>query len=67
MASAATRYRSGTLLSHDVSTNAAGAASGAVQTGPTVMASVVALMAFLAFAFIVVTFIRRRTTAAARA
>ncbi len=38
--------------------------SGLGLTGPTVMFSVVALMAVLALAFLVVTFIRRRTSLA---
>jgi hypothetical protein len=62
MASAATRFRSGPTLASHFTSNGAGAASGAVQTGPTVVAGVVALMAFLAFVFVVVTFIRRRST-----
>jgi hypothetical protein len=62
MASAATQYRPGTLLGH-VTASGANAASASVQTGPNVMAAVVGLMAVLAFAFLVVTFIRRRSSA----
>ncbi len=67
MASAATRFHSGsvrtTLASH-IATNASNAASGPVLTGPNVMASVVGAMALLALGFLVVTLIRRRTTIA---
>jgi hypothetical protein len=68
VASAATRYRSGSVRSQLASTShlaTSGAASGGLPlTGPTVMASVVGLMALLAMVFIVVTFIRRRITLA---
>jgi hypothetical protein len=62
-AAATTPYRPGTRLGHlTASSSAAGSASA--QTGPTVMAGVVGLLAFLAVVFLVVTFIRRRTAAA---
>ena len=65
-AGAATRTRSGAvhaeLASHVSGTTAN--ASGLALTGPDVMASVVGLMAFSAFAFIVITLIRRRGTTA---
>jgi hypothetical protein len=68
VAGAATRTRSGAvhaeLASHVSGAAAANASSSLTLTGPTVMASIVALMAFSAFAFIVVTLIRRRSTAA---
>ena len=69
VAGAATRSRSGAvhaeLASHvSGAATTANASSSLTLTGPTVMASVVALMAFSAFAFIVVTLIRRRSTAA---
>jgi hypothetical protein len=66
VASAATRYRSGSVRDQLVdSTHLAsgGAASGGLGlTGPDVMASVVGLMALFAMVFLVVTFIRRRAT-----
>jgi hypothetical protein len=66
VASAATRFRSGSVRNQLASTShlaTSGAASGGLGlTGPTVMASVVGLMALLAMAFIVITFIRRRVT-----
>lgn len=65
-AGAATRTRSGVvhaeLASHVSGTTAN--ASGLTLTGPDVMASVVGIMAFSAFAFIVITLIRRRGTTA---
>lgn len=69
VAGAATRTRSGAihaaLDSHVSGAATPGNASGSLTlTGPDVMASIVALMAFAAFAFIVVTLIRRRSTAA---
>jgi hypothetical protein len=67
VAGAATRSRSGAfhseLASHVAPATSASSASLAL-TGPDVMASVVAVMAFAAFAFMVVTLIRRRGTAA---
>lgn len=64
VADAATRSRSGTrahLLDAATRTTANGAASrGLHLTGPDVMASFVALMAVLAFLFLLVTFIRGR-------
>jgi hypothetical protein len=51
------------LASHVAPATSASPASLAL-TGPDVMASVVAVMAFAAFAFMVVTLIRRRGTAA---
>lgn len=64
VADAAARLRSGTrahLLdsSARIAPNGVGS-PGLHLTGPTVMAAVVGLMAVLAFAFVVVTFIRRR-------
>ena len=64
VADAATRYRSGRVRANladapRIAANGVGA-SGLHLTGPDVMASVVGLMAILAVAFIVVTFIRRR-------
>ena len=69
VAGAATRSRSGAvhaeLASHVSGAATAANSSGSLAlTGPDVMASIVALMAFSAFAFIVVTLIRRRSTAA---
>lgn len=68
-ADAAARLRSGTrahLLDSTtrIAPNSAGS-PGLHLTGPNVMASVVGLMAVLAFAFVVVTFIRRRVRASA--
>lgn len=66
-ASAATRYRSGSVRTQLVDTNhvTSNAASASLGlTGPDVMAAIVGLMALLAFVFIVVTFIRRRVTLA---
>ena len=65
VADAATRFRSGSVRSHllGLTTRVAPngtASSGLHLTGPDVMASFVAVMAILAFLFIVVTFIRRR-------
>lgn len=64
VANAATRSRSGTrahFLDSATRTVANGATSqGLHLTGPDVMASVVGLMAVLAFLFLVVTFIRGR-------
>lgn len=68
IAGAATRSRSGVVhaeLASHVSGAATSNASGSLAlTGADVMASIVALMAFSAFAFIVITLIRRRSTAA---
>jgi hypothetical protein len=68
VASAATRLRSGSLhaqlVSH-VSPGANSVPSGLVLKGTDVMAAVVAIMAVLAVAFLIVTFIRRRVTASA--
>jgi hypothetical protein len=67
VAGAATRSRSGAvhaeLASHVSGAATANASSGLALTGPDVMASVVAVMACTAFAFIVVTLIRRRGNA----
>lgn len=60
-AGAATRTRSGAVHA-ELASHVSGAATTAL-TGIDVMASVVGLMAFTAFAFIVVTLIRRRGTA----
>lgn len=66
VASAATRYRSGSVRNQLASTShltTSGATSGGLGlTGPNVMASVVGLMALLAVAYIIVTLIRRRVT-----
>jgi hypothetical protein len=63
-AGATTRYRSGTFRTQLVSHYGAGAngqaSAGIVPTGADVMASLVLVMAVLALAFLVVTFIRRR-------
>lgn len=68
VADAATRLRSGTrahlLDSTRIAANGA-ASPGLHLTGPNVMASAVGLMAVLAFAFLVVTFIRRRVRSSA--
>jgi hypothetical protein len=67
VASASTRLRSGNLhaqlVSH-VSPGASAVSSGLGLKGSDVMAAVVATMAVLAVAFLIVTFIRRRITAA---
>jgi hypothetical protein len=65
VADAATRYRSGIVRANLVDATArvapnGSASSGLHLTGPDVMASFVALMAVLAFLFLVVTLIRRR-------
>ena len=70
VADAATRYRSGAVhaqLLDSASRIAPNAptSSGLGLTGSDVMASLVGLMAVLAFAFLVVTFFRRRTRLAA--
>ncbi len=66
VASASTRLRSGAvreqLVSH-VNTVGSTAQSGIVPNGANAMFAVVALMALLAFVFLVVTFIRRRVSA----
>ena len=66
VAGATTRYRSGSVRNQLASTahlSTSGTTSGPLGlTGPTVMASVVGLMALLAVGFIVVTLIRRRVT-----
>jgi hypothetical protein len=67
LASAATRLRSGALHAQLVSHVTAGAntaPAGAALTGSGVMASVVGALALFALAFLVVTLIRRRITAA---
>jgi len=68
LAAATTRYRSGTfrtqLVGHYGGGANAQAPAGLVPTGADVMATIVALLAVLALAFLVVTFIRRRTTVA---
>jgi hypothetical protein len=68
VAGAVTRFRSGSRA-HLVDINRlvpnGAASSGQHLTGPDVMASIVGLMAVLAFAFLVVTFIRRRVHAPA--
>lgn len=67
VADAATRYRSGAVhaqlldAASRVSPNGA-ASPGSQLTGSDVMASFVALMAVLAFFFLLVTFIRRRAS-----
>ena len=67
VASASTRLRSGAvraqLVSH-VSSAGASSGSGIVPNGANAMAAVVGLMALLALVFLVVTFIRRRISAA---
>jgi hypothetical protein len=66
VADAATRYRSGAVHAHLLDATSRlpnGAASpGSQVTGSDVMASFVALMAVLAFLFLVVTLVRRRTS-----
>jgi hypothetical protein len=67
VAGAATRVRSGTLhaqlVSH-VSTAANPVSTGLPLKGSNVIAEIVGVMAVLAVAFLVVTFIRRRITSA---
>lgn len=70
VADASTRYRSGAvhaaLLDSTTRIGSNGAASSTLHlTGPDVMAAFVGLMAVLAFAFLVVTLIRRRVRLAA--
>ncbi len=65
VADAATRYRSGRVRANLADSTArvapnGSASSGLHLTGPDLMASFVALMAVLAFVFLVVTLIRRR-------
>jgi hypothetical protein len=69
VASASTRLRSGTLhtqlVSHvSASTGANAVSSGLPLKGSAVMAAIVGVLALCAFAFLVVTLIRRRVTAA---
>jgi hypothetical protein len=68
LASATTRYRSGTFRTQLAGHYGGGAPAptpgGLMATGADVMAAIVALLAVMAFAFLVVTFIRRRTTVA---
>jgi hypothetical protein len=67
LASATTRLRSGTLHAQLVSHVTAGANTvpgGMALTGSGVMAAVVGALALFALAFLVVTLIRRRVTAA---
>jgi hypothetical protein len=67
LASAATRLRSGTLHAQLVSHVSAGAntaPAGVTLTGSGVMAAIVGALALFALAFLVVTLIRRRVTAA---
>jgi hypothetical protein len=69
VASASTRLRSGILHAQLVSHVSAGAGANAVSSGLTlkgsaVMATIVGVLALCAFAFLVVTLIRRRVTAA---
>jgi hypothetical protein len=63
IATAATRYRSGSVRGHlvsHVSPASPGAKSGIVTTGADAMAIVVAVMAFVALGFLIVTLVRRR-------
>jgi hypothetical protein len=69
VASASTRLRSGILHTQLVSHVSAGTGANAVSSGLTlkgssVIAAIVGVLALLAFAFLVVTLIRRRVTAA---
>ena len=69
VASASTRLRSGTLHAQLVSHVSAGDGANAVSSGLTlegsaVMAAIVGVLALCAFAFLVVTLIRRRVTVA---
>jgi hypothetical protein len=67
VASASTRLRSGTLHAQLVSHVSGGAnavSSGLTLKGSAVMAAIVGVLALCAFAFLVVTLIRRRVTAA---
>lgn len=67
VADAATRYRSGAIRGRlldsatRLATNGGAASAGLHLATADVMAGIVGLMAVLAFAFLVVTFIRRRT------
>jgi hypothetical protein len=69
VASASTRLRSGTLHAQLVSHVSAGSGTNAVSSGlalkgSAVMAAIVGVLALCAFAFLVVTLIRRRVTVA---
>ena len=69
VASASTRLRSGILHTQLVSHVSAGTGANAVSSGLTlkgssVIAAIVAVLALLAFAFLLVTLIRRRVSAA---
>ncbi len=65
VAGAATRFRSGSVRNQLAeTTHTANGAGSLGLTGPSVMASVVGLMAVLALVFLVVTFVRRRVTLA---
>jgi hypothetical protein len=69
VASAATRLRSGTLHAQLVSHVSVGTGANAVSSGLTLKASavmsvIVGVLALCALAFLIVTFIRRRVTAA---
>jgi hypothetical protein len=69
VASASARVRSGTLHSQLVSHVSAGTGANAVSSGlplkgSAVMAAIVGVLALCAFAFLVVTLIRRRVTVA---
>jgi hypothetical protein len=67
VASASTRLRSGTLHAQLVSRVSPGAhslPSGLTVRGAGVMATIVGVLAVLALTFLIVTFIRRRVTAA---
>jgi hypothetical protein len=69
VASASTRLRSGTLHAQLVSHVSVGSGANAVSSGLTlkgsaVMAIIVGVMALCALTFLIVTFIRRRVTAA---
>jgi hypothetical protein len=69
VASASTRLRSGILHSQLVSHVSTGTGANAVSSGLTlqgsaVMAAIVGVLALCAFAFLVVTLIRRRVTTA---
>lgn len=69
VADASTRYRSGAvhaqLLDSATRISSGGSPTGLGLTGSDVMAAFVGLMAVLAFMFLVVTFLRRRTSLAA--
>ncbi len=67
VAGATTRYRSGIVraqLVNHVTAGGSTAPAGYVANGADVIAGMVAVAGLLAFAFIVVTLIRRRSTAA---